>query len=323
VEFGPCFGLSDHGSTNHLFYGLADNAASIPGQLAVAPEHRMFYELLLCPGVILLTLSPIAIVGAIYGLWLSLREKKSFDFAFLIAFLGLFQVVTVAMQGTLALARYTLMLGTLCAVVAGCGLAKLGSKVRFSSDLFLGTLVMAMAANLTLIVGFSFRADHLGDKFRSISPLMQFPTHIEGVGQVLRPQTKVEDHFVIDNYNDEANLLRVVIGLPLLPGDRAFVPSSKSGIDPFPYINSYHPRFAILSGRGSVGSSIGLPPSCSQSWTVRGVNFRCVYENEIYRVYEIGPSGTAEIRENPRTSFPFAHVLDAGRSFLSVETTFP
>jgi hypothetical protein len=284
--------------TGHFFNALSTNISLVPGQLALSPEHRLLYESVLSPGVILLTLTPVAVAGTLYGLWLSFRRAKSIDFAVLLVFFGLFQLAIVLMHGSLAMARYTLTLGTLCAVLAGYGLAELGQFLRFRSDTVLAILITVVLTNLIVIVGLSLRTSHLGDEFRSISPLMQFSTHVEGVGIFLRPQTNSEDHFVIDNYNEETNLLSAVIGLPLLAGDRAFVPSNKSGVDPFPYMNSYHARFAILSARGTIGSQMVLPPACSASWRVRGVNFRCVYENEVYRVYEIDSSGSATFAES-------------------------
>jgi hypothetical protein len=144
-----------------------------------------------------------------------------------------------------------------------------------------------LVANLALILGLSEYPGPFEDKFRSISPLMQFPVHLERVGKFLRPKMRPEDRLVIDNFGDESNLLAVLVGLPLLPGDRAFLPSDRYGSDPFPYVNSHHPRFAVLAERGIIGSHLGLPPACSASWIVRGMEFRCLYENEIYRIYEI------------------------------------
>ena len=274
--------------TGRPFYGLADNSASIPGQLAVAPAHGPLYELAVSPGVILLTLTPIAIAGTLFGLWLSVRNRKHLDFAFLLVFFGLFQFATIAAQGTLGLARYTLLLGTLCAVLAGYGLAEIGEMVFGTKrHLALAVLTVVLAANLAVIAGLSEYPGPFEDKFRSVSPLMQFPVHIEGGGKFLKPRMRPEDYLVIDNFNDEPNLLGVVVGLPLLPGDRSFSPSDRNGNDPFPYLKSHQPRFAILSERGIIGSHLGLPSACSTTWTVRGLDFRCLYENDIYRIYEI------------------------------------
>ena len=270
------------------FFGVADNRASIPDQLAVNPAHRLFYELALSPGVIVLTLTPVAVAGTLYGLWLSFRERKNLDFAFLVLFFAMFQFVTVATHGTLALSRYTLMLGALCAVLAGYGLVEAGERLFLSGHHRVLAIVTAvLVANLALITGLSEYPGPFEDKFRSISPLMQFPVHVEEVGKMLLPQMQPADRVVIDNYNDESNILGIVIGLPMLAKDRAFFATDGIGIDPFPYLNSQQPRFAILSKQGTLGSHLKMQKDCSPSWVIRGMDFRCIFENDVYRVYEI------------------------------------
>ena len=273
--------------TGNPFFSLSLNRTLVPGQLALFPEHGMFYELALTPGVILLTLTPIAVAGALYGLWLSFRERKCLDFSFLVIFFGMFQMTSIATHGFVVKARFTLLLGTFCAVLAGYGLEELVRLSRLRREVFLAILALVMTVNLVAIVGISQRASRLGDKFRQISPLMQFSGYMEGVAKSLDQRMRPGDHLVIDNFNDEANLLAAAIGLPLLVGDRAFMSDSQPEADLLPFINSYHPRFAILSGRGTIGSNLQLPPRCSESWVFQGMDLRCVYENEIYRVYEV------------------------------------
>jgi len=274
--------------SGHPFFGAVDNRASIPAQLAVNPAHGPFYELALSPGVIILTLTPVAVAGALYGLWLSLRERKNLDFAFLVLFFAMFQFAAIAMQGTLALARYTLMLGTFCAALSGYGLVDLGEKVFGTRrDRALAVLTVVLVGNLALITGLSEYPSPFEDKIRSVSPLMQFPVHVEEVGKTLLPKMQLADRVLIDNYNDEPNLLGIVIGLPLLVRDRAFFASDGNGIDPFPYLDSQQPHFAILSKQGTVGSQLKMQKDCSPSWVIHGMDFRCIFENDVYRVYEI------------------------------------
>jgi 4-amino-4-deoxy-L-arabinose transferase-like glycosyltransferase len=291
--------------TGHLFYALAENRASIPAQLAVNPAHGPFYELALSPGVIVLTLTPVAAAGTLYGLWRSLRERKNLDFAFLVVFTALFQLTTIATKGTLALARYTLMLGTLCAVLTGYGLAEVGQ--RFFGPRrgrVLAILAAVLVANLALIVSLSEYHGSFEDKFRSISPLMQFPVHVEEVANILLPKLKPADRVLIDNYNDETNILGIAIGLPLVAKDRAFLASERNGTDPFPYLNAQHPRFAILSSRGMLGSHLELPKDCSASWVMRGMEFQCIFANDAYRVYGIRYGSTTD-SVSPVVSKPF------------------
>jgi 4-amino-4-deoxy-L-arabinose transferase-like glycosyltransferase len=274
--------------TGHPFNALAAQRSSVPSQLAVSPSHGWLYELALIPGVLLLTLTPIAVGGLLYGLCVSCRERKNRTFTFMAAFFCLFQLETIATHGSLAMARYTLTLGTLCALLAGYGLTEFGEKfLPASPTLILAVLIAFMVANLGIITGLSQSPGSLQDKFRSISPLMQFPVHIEAVGNFLRPKMRPGERLVIDNFNDESNLLAAVVGLPLLPGDQAFLPSERNGSDPFSYLNRFHPRFAVLSGKGMIGSRLGFPPTCSASWIVRTMEFECRYENETYRIYEI------------------------------------
>jgi 4-amino-4-deoxy-L-arabinose transferase-like glycosyltransferase len=274
--------------TGHPFYGLADNRASIPAQLAVNPAHGPFYEMALSPAVIVLTLTPVAVAGTLYGFWRSVRERKNIDFTFVVAFFVLFQFTTIATQGTLALARYTLTLGTLCAVLAGYGLAELGQRLSAPRRApALAVLTALLAANLAFIVVLSDYPSSAEDKFRSVSPLMQFPVHVEEIGKVLLPRMQPADRVLIDNYNNEPNMLGIAIGLPLLAKDRAFFASDQTGADPFPYLNSQHPRFAILSGQGLLGSNLNIPNSCARTWVIRGMEFRCIFANDFYTAYEI------------------------------------
>jgi hypothetical protein len=274
--------------TGHPFYGFADNRASIPAQLAVNAAHNQLYELALVPGVILLTLTPVAVAGTVYGLRLSIREKNNLDFAFLVVFFALFQFTTIAMQGTLALARYTLMLGTFCAVLSGYGLVELRRRLFRSGRVgVLAVLIVVLAVNLGLIVGLSARRNPFEDKFRSISPLMQFPVHIEEVGRFLRPKIQPADRVLIDNYNDETNLLGIVIGLPLIAKDRALFVSDQDETDPFPYLIKQQPRFAILSEQGTLGARLAMPKDCSLSFFLRDMEFRCIFANDVYRIYQI------------------------------------
>lgn len=299
--------------SGHALNGLADNRASIPAQLSLASAHQTLYELALTPGVIVLTLTPLAVLGTIYALWLSLRNRKHVGFTFVVVFFAIVQLSTIAAQGTLALSRYTLMLGTLCAALAGYGLAELGEKTLGTGRARPLTVLSAlMAANLALIVGLSEHRGAFEDKFRSVSPLMQFPVHVEEVGTILLPRIKPMDHVLIDNYNDEPNILGIAIGLPLLAKDRAFYAYSQYGSDPFPYLNSQRPRFAILSEKGTIGSRLAMPRSCSVPWQIRGMEFRCVFENDVYRAYEIqyGPAGDQLI---PAASRFFRHVTEDSR----------
>lgn len=211
----------------------------------------------------------------------------------LVIFLGIFQMATIATHGLTAMARYMLTLGTLCAMFAGFGLSKLTTSLNptrcgsYDSD-------RGDVPQFGAYCGAQPGSQSVGDRLRQISPLMQFSVHLEEVAKSLHQRMQPGDRLVIDNFNDGSNLVAAAIGLPLLVGDRAFMPSSENSSDPRPFISSYHPRFAIVSERGIIGPRPGFPPACLPSWIVDGMDFRCLYENEIYWVYEIGYSQAIE-----------------------------
>ncbi len=115
---------------------------------------------------------------------------------------------------------------------------------------------------------------------------------------------------VIDNYNCESNIVAAAAGLPLVTGDRAFLSATeiasnkcesnlapvlaaaglsapRKGLELRNYMEAKHPRYLVYSERGTLRSQLPLPHSCAQPAGFAGMQFRCVLENEIYRIYEI------------------------------------
>lgn len=96
-----------------------------------------------------------------------------------------------------------------------------------------------------------------------------------------------DDAVVIDDYNVESNIVMVAAGMPLLPGNRAYLASVQNKIDVDAYIKSRHPRFLVYSDQGTLRRSLALPSACTGTTNIDGVDFRCAFSNEIYRVYEL------------------------------------
>lgn len=221
---------------NPLF-ALSNNYASIPEQLAVNPAHAGLYQIILVPGVILLTLTPLVFLGGFYALLLAIREARTREIALLAIGFAFFQFRTIATGGSLAMARYTLTDGTLLALLAGYGLLRLLEKwpvCSYSSCVSLTAAIIVI--NLLVIIGFSIKETRFTDKFRSISPLLQYPTRIDEVGRFLRPRLKPSDAVVIDNYNTDSNIVASAIGLPLLSEGRAFLASRNNPAQVWNYI---------------------------------------------------------------------------------------
>jgi len=98
----------------------------------------------------------------------------------------------------------------------------------------------------------------------------------------------------------------------------AFMADSQRETDLLPFINSYHPRFAILSGRGTIGSQLQLPPSCSESWILR-YGLRCLYETRLIGLRDqLRPVAHSIVRNSspsarPKSAWPRSSSFDQVR----------
>lgn len=272
---------------NPLF-ALSNNYASIPEQLAVNPAHAGLYQVILVPGVILLTLTPLVFLGGFYALLLAIREARTREIALLAVGFGLFQFRTIATGGSLAMARYTLTDGILLTLLAGYGLLRLLQKwpvCSYAHCVWLTTAIIAI--NLLVIIGCSAKKNRFTDKFRSVSPLLQYPTRIDDIGHFLRPRLNASDAVVIDDYNTDSNIVASAIGLPLLSGDRGFLASRDNPAEVWNYIDSRHPQYLILANKGILKPYFALPLGFSGQVQFRGVEFKLLYQGEVYQVYKL------------------------------------
>jgi 4-amino-4-deoxy-L-arabinose transferase-like glycosyltransferase len=283
-------------------YAISNNYELVPTQLAVNPSHAGLYQLLLPPGVILLTLTPLAVLGGAYALLLAIRERKAREFALVASGFALIQLRSFATGGSLAMARYTLTDGTFLALLAGYGLWRLVDMFRICTYKNLARLTAAvMVLNLAAIISFSSKENKYTDKFRAISPLLQYPRHIEEVGQFLRPRLGSTDLVVIDNYNDESNIVAAAIGLALLPTNQPFLASLSNPGLVWNYIETDKPQYVIFADAGTLRPYMPLPSNCASLVQIRDFYFRCLFQDEIYQVYAIsypsvaynGPSNSA------------------------------
>lgn len=246
------------------------------------------YQLALPPSVLLLSLSPLAVVGAVYGLATSFSSRLPSAFAGLAIFFGLFQAYEFCTGGMLAVARYTLIPGTMLAIVSGYGLQRICEKLfrnrmGLAHSAILGLLFLNMAAVLAM----SELPNRYAEKFASISPRLRYQERIRLVGDYLRGHMGPDDAVVVDDYNVESGIIASAAGLPIIPGKRAYLLSKKNTVSVDDYINTEHPRFLVYAERGTLQQSFQLPPGCMGTEEINGVRFHCTFAGPTYRVYEI------------------------------------
>lgn len=276
-------------------------------QIGSFAHHSPFYILAFFPGVLLLTLSPLALGAALWGLWLSRDEPRRKVYLFIVLGFGAIQLYQLTSGGTWPAARFTITLGTLLAVASGFGVEQFSTHLsqRLAKGVY-AALFLTLIANLGGIIILSRSDSRFADKFRSISPFLQFPRHIEGVGKYLQPRLKPSESVVIDNYSCESNIVAAAIGLPLFIGQRAFLAAARihsytcesttpitaeiirqDAEDLRLYTEKLHPQYVIYSDSGTLKPYLPLSASCGPEEFVHGMKFRCVFQDDIYRVYRV------------------------------------
>jgi len=259
----------------------------------------LFHDLAVMPVATLVSVSPLAILAAIVGIAVSLSSTRSRMFAAAVVFFGAVQSFEILHGKLLATARYTITIGTFLCVISGCGFERFIQKFRLHSlnlarVAVVGLLILNCGALLTL----SMRSGSIADEIASVSPRLRYQPHLALVARYLRTHLGSGDDVVFDNYNVESNILAEAAGLPVPPGNRAYMASKKNKIPVADYIASAHPRFLVYSDRGTLRQSLSLPRTCSGTVEIGSTELHCMFADDVYRVYELtySPSSPASTR---------------------------
>ncbi|MBZ5548213.1 MAG: glycosyltransferase family 39 protein [Acidobacteriia bacterium] len=245
------------------------------------------YQLALGPGALLISLSPLAVLAALYGFLKSWSSRLAASFAALTLFFALVQNYEIATGKLLAMARYTMTLGAMLAVIAGFGCERLCTRL-FPGRLRLAYALLAafLVANLGIVFFLSEHPNRFSSKVASISPRLRYAPHIVGVAHYLRTHMGADDVVVIDNYNEESNIVGQASALPLDPGKRAFLANTSYDETVDQYITREKPRFVVYSDQGTLRRRLNLPPECGKA-RIEGMDYQCTFANPIYRIYQL------------------------------------
>jgi hypothetical protein len=289
--------LHEYRIKGNPLYFLAFNHQVLPEQLAINPAHgTLLYQALLLPSALVLTLTPFVILAALYGIGVAFRNRKGLEISLLILGFAAIELHTIATHGSLALARYSITLGTFMALPAGFGLKQcLDKYLHWSNSAFTVALAAVMGCNLIGITAFSMSHLPLTDKFRAVSPLLQFPRRIEEVRDFLGPRLAASDLIVIDDYNSEPNIISAALGLQIADFSRTYSTLAEPPSGAAAYIASHHPRYLIFSDQGKLRNFLSIPSGCSaRILPLSNFNFRCVFHGSVYDIYEIAGDRSPE-----------------------------
>jgi hypothetical protein len=186
------------------------------------------------------------------------------------------------------MARYTLIPGTMLAIVSGYGLQKICERL-FPSKLGLahGAIFGLLFLNLVAVLAMSELPNRYAERIASISPRLRYGERIREVGEYLCGHMGPDDALVVDNYNPESDIIASAAGLPVIPGKRAYLLSKKNTVSVDDYIRTEHPRFLVYAEGGKLRHLFPLSPGCNGTEELNGVKFHCTFASQNYRVYEL------------------------------------
>ncbi len=248
------------------------------------------HQFAVMPLAILASVSAPAVLAGLAGEFssLSLFSAETFVLAGATLLFAAVEGYEIATGGLLALARYTITLGTMLCIMSGAGLEWAIEKWMAQHAALLRRGFVALAGlNCLLLACASFYSNPLANELASVSPRLRYPRHIAEVATYLRRHMKPEDRVVFDDYKVESNIVSDASGLPILLGDRAYLASRKNEISVAEYIAKEHPRFLVYSDQGTLRQSLDLGHGCLGAQRIDGIVFRCAYSGQVYRVYEL------------------------------------
>jgi len=268
---------------HHLLYAVTMNHQWVAEQLTLG-HPSLIYRLLSFCGVLLLTLTPIAIVGGLYGFFRSFRATVGAEVAFVTAFFACVQFYQIASGGEMAFARYTITIGTLLIALAAYGLNEIIQESP-RRPMLLQAAFGILLLNLLAIWALSVTPNRFSEKIASISPVLRYPHRIESLVAFLGARLKSTDHIVIDDYNSESNNIAQALGLPFPVSSRAFLASVTPASELPGYLEHQRPRYIIYARPGVLDKA--LPLDGNSLPVLSHLEVRCTFQNDIYRVYEV------------------------------------
>lgn len=278
--------------TGNLLYFIAMNHEWVPEQIRETP-HSILYRLTLPPGVLLISLSILCLAG-VYWIFHLNRERLDGELVFAFLLFAAVQFAQIISGGVMSFARYTISMGTFLALFSGPGLIRLWTQLRFRPTVLLPLSCAILALNVAVISAVAETRLPGSDKLRSIGPRMRFPHRIDDVGQFLHDHLRPGDRVVLDYYNEESGSILLEADLYQRHGDifEAF-PRQVQGTAQ--YVEQQHPKYFVYAENGTISHYLRIASGCSRSsFPIAGVRSSCVFENEVYRIYELTYAPAAE-----------------------------
>lgn len=173
-------------------------------QIALAHDEydirEILYKLAFVPGVLLVSLTPLAALLSLYGLVQSLKIRR-FSVLHLPALLYTvwFIWTFVITRSSLLFARYTVLFGVFAVIFLGYGVTELLRRLKRKASVRLVALLFGslIVGNLAL-AQFSSPATGIAEKLNSLSPVVRQPAYVSRVVDIADSLCKAQNSVLLD-----------------------------------------------------------------------------------------------------------------------------
>ena len=285
VKWGDVF------ASPHATFGI-NSATSVNSAAGI-------YNLLVVPGALLLTLSPVIAGFASWGIFNNLAKGKPLPRALallVLASLTADYYACVAKQVTMA--RYTLMYSWLAIPFAFEGLRLVSEKVARARASTLHALALSFFVvwQAGIVAGAYWTTEpQIADRLSVISPTLPLPVELRTLTQWLRRHAPAGDSVVVDQFQYEAqDIIRFsglsfsrCLAVPLL-ADRSQIATQVRD-----FVRTKHPKLLIYCTKGGLGKLCPLRGRENAACPALDVRLHRLWKGRTYYVYQVELEGPA------------------------------
>jgi 4-amino-4-deoxy-L-arabinose transferase-like glycosyltransferase len=184
---------------------------------ALGATKALAYKAAFWPGVLILSLSPLIMIGGLWGLILSLIRRIGIEWTILFVIQVMILLYQSLIAGSLApLARYTILPGTILCLYAGWGWFDLAARIRPFGRKNLKihiALVSMLIWTLALCPNYRDSENPYLRKISSVSPVTQYPAFIKPVIDWLKTNLRPDQSIIFNSPAFASNAIIMYSGI--------------------------------------------------------------------------------------------------------------
>lgn len=261
------------------------------GALSVL-RQTLGYRLVVVPGALFVSLSPLILAFAAVGLLLILlqRDPLMMSLASLaLVLFGFHYYNCVRFEATQA--RYTLMYSWLLIPYAFEGLRRLSERWQLlrSPKAYVSVIAFMVCWQLGILLGAQYAPDAIADRLAIVSPDLPLPCELRRLTAWLRANTTAADMIIVDEFHYQAN---DIVRYSHIPFSRVFQVPYR--VDPAMwkerlsnFMESQRPRLLVYSRYGQIDAVFPISDREFVNLAQPRAQLRRIWKDKYWRVYQI------------------------------------